>query len=315
MRDESPLPRLPARDPAGHKGTFGTVVVVGGRAGPDVRMIGAPALVATGALRAGAGLARIAAPEPVLSAAIVLCPGATGVPIAVDERGEMLAHEASRVIDEQVGSCRCLVVGPGLGRGEGPSAAALRAVQQEEAPVVVDADALSALAEVPALHRDFRAAAVVTPHPGEYRRLAGSLNIRRDAVDAGERPAAAEELAQRLGCIVVLKGAGTVVSDGQRTWVCRAGGPMLATGGTGDVLAGVIAGVVAQFVEAGVVPEGRRPAPPRPLDLYDAARAAVEAHAWAGERWAETHSASGGLLAQELAECVPWAIERLRGPE
>lgn len=311
MRDDSPLPRLPVRDPKGHKGTFGTVLVVGGRAGPDARMIGAPALVATGALRAGAGLARIAAPDSILSAAIVACPSATGVPIPTDARGQILAYEAARILDEQIGGCQCLVVGPGLGGGEGPRGIAIRAIQQDQAPVVVDADALTALSEIPELHRDFRAGAILTPHPGEFRRLAGSLKIAHDPVDPGSRPKAAEDLAQRLGCVVVLKGAGTVVSDGQRTWLCTAGSPVLATGGTGDVLSGVIAGIVAQHAAAGLPARVPRPKA-RPLDLYDAARIAVRAHALAGERWSERHRASAGLLASELGEFLPSIIEEMR---
>jgi ADP-dependent NAD(P)H-hydrate dehydratase len=311
MTDDSPFPRLPARDPRGHKGTFGTVLVVGGRAGPDTRMIGAPALVATGALRAGAGLARIAAPDPVLSAAIVLCPGATGVPLPVDERGELVPHEVSRVLDEHIGHCQCLVVGPGLGPGEGPRTAALRCVQQTDVPVVVDADALNALAEIPDLHLDFRAGAVLTPHPGEFRRLAGSLKIAVDPVDPRTRPDAAASLAQRLGCVVVLKGAGTVVSDGQRTWVNQSGSPVLATGGTGDVLSGVIAGIVTQYVASTVLPGGKR-LPGKPLDLYDAARIGVYAHGVAAEQWAVRHSASAGLLAPELATLIPAAMEGVR---
>lgn len=293
MTDTPPLPPLPPRDPKGHKGTFGTVVVVGGCSGVGRRMIGAPALAALGALRAGAGLARVVAPAPVLDETLVICPSATGVPLPVDGDGELIPHEVSRVLDEQLHGCACLVVGPGLGPGAGTRTAALRAVQQEDAPVVVDADGLNALAEIPELWRDFHAAAVLTPHPGEYRRLAGSLKIDLDLVDPASRPAAAEALAQRLGCIVVLKGSGTVVSDGQRVWTNDTGGPELATGGTGDVLSGVIAGIAAQFV-----PRGK-------LSLFDAARLAVRAHGLAGERWARTHAATGGMLAAELAGELP----------
>jgi NAD(P)H-hydrate epimerase len=177
--------------------------------------------------------------------------------------------------------------------------------------VVVDADALTALAATPELHRDFRAAAVLTPHPGEFRRLAAALNITHDPAETSSRAAAAEALAQRLGCVVVLKGAGTVVSDGQRTWVCSAGGPVLATGGTGDVLSGVIAGVIAQYVAPAHPPRAPRP-PGRPLDLYDAARVAVQAHALAGERWSALHKASAGMLAPELGEFVPEVMEQMR---
>ena len=162
------LPPLPVRDAAGHKGTFGTVCVVGGCAAGQTRMFGAPALTAMAALRSGAGLARIAAPLPVLDAAISLCPGATGVGLATDAEHLLVPHEAAAAIDELVTKCDCLAIGPGLGAGEGGRAASLRAVQQEEVPVVVDADAINALSEIPQLTRDLRGAVVLTPHPGEY---------------------------------------------------------------------------------------------------------------------------------------------------
>lgn len=301
-----PLPPMPARDPRGHKGTFGTVAVVGGCAAGERRMIGAPALVATAALRAGAGLAKILAPEPVINAALTICPSATGIALPVDDGGWIVAHEASRLIDEQVGSAQCLAIGPGMGGGEGVRAAALRAVQQEEIPVVVDADAINALAEVPELWRDFRAAAVLTPHPGEYRKLAGSLGIKTDPVKEETRENAATELAQRLGCVVVLKGHRTVVSDGQRTRVNETGGGELATAGTGDVLTGVIAGLAAQFVAVARPPMPR--APGRPLDLFDAARLGVRAHGRAGEMWVKERGASAGLVAMELAETIARAV-------
>lgn len=317
-RTTDPLPPLPSRDPRGHKGTFGTVAVVGGCATNDRRMIGAPALSALGALRSGAGLVRLAAPGPVLDATMTITPSATGVPLPTDSEGHLLAHEAAAALDTLVRSCDCLVIGPGLGEGAGPQTASLRSVQQEEVPVIVDADALNALAAIPELHRDFRAAAVLTPHPGEYRRLAASLNIAHDPVRPESRPAAAEALAQRLGCVVVLKGSGTVVSDGQRTWVNPSGNAALATAGTGDVLAGVIGALAAQFVvRPGSVHAlaaarlGRRP-PDKPLDLFDAARLAVYAHGLAGERWSERRGAAGGLLAAELADELPEVLESLR---
>ncbi len=307
--DSPPLPALPQRDPKGHKGTFGTVAVIGGAAG-DRHMIGAPALTATGALRAGAGLAKLLMPTPVLDSAMVICPSATGVPLPTDAAGALIPHEVARVLDEQLDGCHCLAIGPGLGRGEGVRTVALRAVQQDQVPVVVDADALNALAEIPELYRDFHAAAILTPHPGEFRRLAGSLKITLDPVDPDSRPAAAAALAQRLGCIVVLKGSGTIVSDGQRTWTNDTGGAELATAGTGDVLSGIIAGLVAQFVSVPHPPMPR--APGRPLDLFDAARLAVRAHGLAGELWRRTHSASGGLMALELAAEVPAVLESMR---
>lgn len=304
MLDAPPLPPFPKRDPKGHKGTFGTVVVIGGCAVRERHMVGAPSLAARAAIRSGVGLAQLVMPAGVLDAGISLCPSATGIPLTVDEDGAVVPHEAAHTLDGLLHSCNALVVGPGLGAGEGPRVLALRAAQQEEAPVILDADALNALAEIPELARDFRAAAILTPHPGEYRRLAASLGISLDPVDPRTRPEAAAALGQRLGCIVVLKGSGTIVSDGQRTWQNDTGGSELATGGTGDVLAGIIAGIVAQFVAFGLHPRQPRPAS-RPLDLFDAARLAVRAHGLAGDRWASRQGANAGLMATELADELP----------
>jgi len=270
-------------------------------------MIGAPALAALGALRAGAGLVRLIMPAPILDAGIAICPSATGRSIPIDHDGCILGHEAARVMDEQAASSDCLVIGPGMGESEGTRAAAIRAVQQQACPVVVDADAINRLAEVPELARDFHAAAVLTPHPGEYRRLARSLGIEADPTSDDERVPAAESLAQKVGCIVVLKGAGTVVTDGQRSWVSAAANPAMATAGTGDVLAGVIAAFIAQFV-----PRAGPPTASRPLDLFGAACLGVAAHAIAAEMWVAERGADGGLLAQELAQRIPGAAERLR---
>lgn len=323
MPDQHPapadLPRLPQRAPDSHKGTHGTVAIIGGcAAGGAPRMIGAPALVALAALRAGAGLARILAPEPILNHAIAITPSATGLPIPVDLDHRIIPHEAACLIDEASRLSQCLAIGPGLGRGDGPRAATLRAIQQEQCPVVVDADGLNSLAEIPELTRDLHAAAVFTPHPGEFKRLTESMGLRDHLGLADSRERAAEQLAQRLGAIVVLKGAGTVVSDGARTWTNPSGHPCLATAGTGDVLTGLIAGLVAQFVDASPpLPEILRRTMPRPggrpLDLFDAARLAVYLHGRCGERWAARRGASGGLLAAELADCIPEAVESARG--
>lgn len=292
-------PRLPHRKSAGHKGTFGTVSVFGGCCREDVRMIGAPALVALGALRTGCGLARLIMPAPILAEGLTLTPSATGIALNVDASGEIVAHDAAAQVDQQCSAATCIVVGPGLGQGRGVEALTLRAAMQDSVPVVIDADAINALAVIPEFWRDFRAAAVLTPHPGEFARIAKTLAITADPVNPATRADAAGALARRLGCIVVLKGEGTVVSSGHDTWVCTRGHPCLGTAGTGDVLAGVIAGIIAQHVRDG-------------LSLFDAARAAVLVHACAGERWAKDHNASGGLIASELAALLPEEVEHLR---
>jgi len=294
-------PRLPRRDPAGHKGTFGTVSIFGGCCRVPSRMIGAPALAAMGALRAGCGIARVVTPAPIIDAVLAIVPSATGLTLTVDSSGEVIAHEAVAEMDHQCASSSCVVVGPGMGDGAAIEAVALRAVMQDSTPVVVDADGLNALARVPEMWRDFRAPAILTPHPGEFARLARSLGVVGDAITPTARPEAAAALARRLGCVVVLKGAGTVVSNGIETWICDRGHACLATAGTGDVLAGVIAGLVAQHARGATA-----------ISLFDAARAGVFAHASAGESWARTRGSESGLLACELACLVPAQIDRLR---
>lgn len=297
------LPLLPPRPPTGHKGTFGTVAVIGGCCISPARMIGAPAFAALGALRAGAGLVRVLTPESILTEVLALCPSATGRALPTLPEGALDLAGAVPAVDEALATADAIVIGPGLGQSPAVAALALRAVQQQDRPIVVDADALNALATIPELFRDFHASAILTPHPGEYRRLAALLKITIDPVNEATRPAAAEHLAQRLGCVVVLKGAGTVVSDGLRTWTCTHRHACLATAGTGDVLAGVIAGLLAQHARGKA-----------PISLYNLARIAVEAHAKAAAAWAGTHHTESGMLAPELAELIPRALESLRTP-
>ncbi|MCC6322847.1 MAG: NAD(P)H-hydrate dehydratase [Phycisphaerales bacterium] len=313
------LPRLPRRGRDSHKGTFGTVVIVGGCCERTV-MIGAPALAARAALRSGAGLVKLAMPAPILPLGISMCPSATGIPIPTDATGAIEAHEASAAIDRCVAEAGCLVVGPGLGVSAGSCAAALRCVQQDETSLVIDADAINSLATLPEFMRDFRAAAVFTPHPGEFKRLVAGLGMSGDLGLSESREAAAERLAQRLGAVVVLKGAGTVVTDGHRTWTNTTDHPCLATAGTGDVLTGLIAGLIAQFVPTPQrvlfktkVPQ--LPADPaRPLDLFEAARIGVHAHGLAARLWAYARRADAGLLASELCDRLPRALQGLRVP-
>ncbi|MGE3106801.1 MAG: NAD(P)H-hydrate dehydratase [Phycisphaerales bacterium] len=344
---DPPLPPLPSRDPTGHKGTFGTVAVVGGNATADARMIGAPALCAAAALRAGAGLVRLVTPEPILSAALTLIPSATGRGLAVHTAGEhshdLIPHEAAAVLDDLLRECDAMVIGPGLGHASGAQAATLRALQNERVPVVADADALNCLALIPEFTRELRAHAILTPHPGEFRRLCDSMGLPGHLGLAADRASACQQLAQRLGgCVIVLKGAGTVVSDGARTWTHQFADSVLATAGTGDVLSGIIAALVSQFVprrsdaqaaidslsgvpadvlqrmrqavsarDAANDPASRSPA----LSLFDAARLGVVVHARAAQHWRHAHhDADAGLLALELASCIPHAMRSLRRP-
>jgi ADP-dependent NAD(P)H-hydrate dehydratase len=315
--DHLPLPTLPRRPRDGHKGTFGTVAVVGGSVFGANVMLGAPALSALAALRAGAGLVRLVMPEPILAHGLTVCPGATGVRLRVEADGDLERGGACSIIDQVAERADCLAVGPGLGDTPGSRALVLRAIQQDHLPLVLDADGLNALCGIAEFMRDFRAPAVLTPHPGEFARLVAALGLKGDLGLASSRERAAEQLAQRLGRVVVLKGAGTVVSDGLRTWTCAAGHPCLATAGTGDVLTGLIAALIAQFCPTpqqafirAKVPAAP-PIPGKPMDLFDAARVGVQAHALAGEQWAKERG-EAGLLAVDLADLLPAALESLR---
>ena len=293
------LPAMPERPRDGHKGTSGTVGVVGGCVDDSgVRMLGAPSLVALGALRAGCGLVRVAAPEPLMNAVLTLAPFAVGHPIGVTDRGVLDASAGAVVLDALTGSCDAVVMGPGLGRAESVRQLVVRGVAREMMgrlrAWVLDADALNALSETRELAGDLRGACVLTPHPGEARRLMDALAITGDPAGTGEqRRDACESIARRLGAIVVLKGRGTVVSDGQRSWVCDRGHPCLATGGTGDVLGGVIGACIARRREGD------------PGDLLTSVCHGVRAHAVAGERWARQRGAASGLDPRELADLVP----------
>jgi NAD(P)H-hydrate epimerase len=299
------VPSLPKRDASGHKGTFGTVAVIGGQAGATP-MIGGPALSAIAALRAGAGLVRLLMPAPILANGLVIAPSATGMALPTDAQNELIPHSCAEVFDRALDSSECIAIGPGLGVSAGAESLALRAVNQNDVPVVVDADAINNLARVPDVRRDFRASAVLTPHPGEFDRIASSLGVTGDARNDAARPIAAERLAQSLGCIVVLKGAHTVVSDGIQTWRHDVSDAALATAGTGDVLTGLLASLIAQFGSRMDRPGGGS------LTLFQCAQIAVIAHTEAARLWRTTHGASAGLLAVELAAQIPAALESLR---
>ncbi len=296
-------PTLPPRDPRGHKGTFGSVLVVGGHMGSGVSrtMLGAPAMAAAAALRSGAGLATIAVPEPLLVAALSLAPAATGIGLPLRADGTLDASAAAERIDSAMNATTTLVVGPGFGHGFAEQQVVIRLLAQDVAPMVLDADGLNAFAQIADGHRDLRASTIITPHPGEFAKLAASLGITLSPTDPESRPRAAAELARRLGCIVVLKGAGTIVSDGLRAWHNETGNAALATGGTGDVLAGLIGGLVSQFAAR---PFGA-------LSYFDCARLGVRIHGLAADRWAATVG-TAGMSPLDLIEQIPSVLAEER---
>ena len=309
------LAPLPARAPDGHKGTFGTVVVVGGCAmGLGARphsgdegarvMFGGPVLCARAALRAGCGLVDLALPAPLVPGALAALESATAHALPVRASGELDASSCASLLDPVLSRATALAIGPGLGAGHAVAQVVVRLLARDTLPAVVDADALNALAATPRFDLDFRAPGILTPHPGEFGRLAANLGLPA----LPERPApeqlhaAAQGLAQRVGAVVILKGHRTAVSDGLHAWSACAGSPALATGGSGDVLTGICASIVAQFGPASRA---------RSLSMLDCARWAVIVHGMAALRWSASHG-QAGMLAQELCDHVPEALDEAR---
>lgn len=303
------LPKLPPRPADGHKGTFGTVCVIGGQASSPRVMIGGPAFSALGALRSGCGLAVLAVPRPIMAASLVIAPSATGLALPVDKAKRLRASAVAELLDEYMNSFRCVAIGPGFGSDEPQQQVVVRLIAQDQTPLVVDADAINALASVRDFHREFRAPVVLTPHPGEYRRIATALGLAYDAADPAKREQAAAELAQRLGCVVALKGERTVISDGINTVVNETGNVALATAGTGDVLTGLIAGLIAQHYKPALgSTSGQITATQQGgLGLFECAHFGVYLHGLAADLWRESHG-QAGMLATDLLGKIPDAL-------
>ncbi len=279
---------LPPRPEDANKGTFGRVLVIGGCR----RYLGAVALAATSAYRAGAGLVTIAAPAPLQPAIAPLVAEATWLPQESDELG-FLTGETARALRPELRAFDAAVVGCGLGHTEETRAliwALLPDLGGLRRGFVLDADGLNALAALPDGPERLPKNGVLTPHPGEMARLLGR-EVREVQAD---RIASAREAARRFGCVVVLKGAHTVVADpGGRVRLSPYANPLLASAGTGDVLAGLIGGYLAQ---------GKEP--------FEAASLGVYVHAAAGESLRE-QLGDAGLLARDLADRVPRVVREL----
>jgi NAD(P)H-hydrate epimerase len=299
----TPIP-WPPRPLDGHKGTFGTVLVVGGSLGQR-GMLGGPTFSALGALRAGCGLCELAMPAPLLVAGLSLAPSATGIALAVDGHGSIEAA-AIDALQPALARATVLAIGPGLGQDMGVGTlveALLAAAASRRLPVVLDADGLNAYAQS-GRAEPFTNPTILTPHPGEFRRLAEACGLGElDPIDPARRSESARALSARLRAIVVLKGHGTCIAMGDRVEVERCGNPALATGGSGDVLTGVVASLWAQWIASTT---GAALA-----DLgFDAARAAVRLHGHAADRWAQEHG-DAGMLASDLLAAIPDARRAL----
>ncbi|MCS6852717.1 MAG: NAD(P)H-hydrate dehydratase [Gemmataceae bacterium] len=275
------LPSLPPRRLDSHKGTFGRVLVVAGSRG----MSGAAVLCARAALHGGAGLVRLAVPasiQPIVAVAEVCY---TTIPLPENTLGQA-ALAAAAVIRDYAADNDVVALGPGLGQS-GAMPALVRSLSGAiNRPMVLDADGLNALAGQPEQLRRRPAPTILTPHPGEMARL---LGIDGATVQA-ERRAVAAEFAAAYGVVVVLKGHGTVVTDGRRLYVNSTGNPGMATGGTGDVLTGLIAAFLGQG-----------------MDPFAAAQLAVHVHGLAGDL-ARDAMGEPALTAADVLRYLPAAL-------
>jgi NAD(P)H-hydrate epimerase len=278
------LPKLPPRAPAGHKGTYGTVLVVAGARG----MSGAAVLCARAALRSGAGLVQLACPAEVQPIVAAAYPGYTTLGIRQHADGTFGDGAAEELV-ETVRAADVLALGPGLGRASATGAFVGRLLDEaRDASVVLDADGLFALSPFAVAYRR-TAPFILTPHPGEFARLTGQAAPKTDA----ERTEQAVEFAHRFGCVLLLKGSGTVVTDGARVYRNATGNPGMATGGSGDVLSGVIAALVGQGLTA-----------------FDSAVLGAWAHGRAGDLSALALGQTA-LTATDLLDYLPAAFREL----
>ncbi len=235
------IPSLPARPVDGHKGVFGKVLIVGGSRG----FSGAPALASKAALRGGAGLVRAAVPRSIQAIVAAFDPCYTTIGLPEDERGQCDEQAASELVRHAADN-DVVAFGPGAGTGRGVRQCVLALLERADLPLVVDADGLNVLAAMGPTGNGLethKACPVLTPHPGEMRRLWDGLF--REPMPS-DRVRQAAQMAQRTRCVVVLKGAGTVVTDGQRCYVNTTGNPGMATAGAGDVLTGLIVALCGQ---------------------------------------------------------------------
>ncbi len=254
LNHEKVLKLLPDRDPHAHKGDFGRVLLLCGSRG----YTGAAALAAMGALRSGAGLVYLGVPESVYAIEAIKLTEPVVFPLP-DQDG-MLGSDASSQIANLLPKMDAVLIGPGLGQSTGTLAAVRTVLEQFDGPVVLDADGINVLAAHKDILRGRTGPGILTPHKGEFDRFGG--------------PADPTAFAREFGCILLLKGHRTQITDGSRTYTNPTGNPGMAVGGSGDVLSGIIVSLLGQGIP--------------PLE-------AAAAAAW-------LHGAAGDLCAREIGQ-------------
>ncbi|MCA9038713.1 MAG: NAD(P)H-hydrate dehydratase [Planctomycetaceae bacterium] len=267
------LPRPPQRPSASHKGTFGRTLLIGGSRG----MGGAISLAGMGALRSGAGLVYLVIPKGIADIVAGHNPSYLTLPLPEDESGRIDSITYAD-LKSQLENKDALGLGPGVGQSEHLKQLFHDILLYEEKPIVVDADGLNLLAGMLDVLHDGPVPRVLTPHPGEFERLA-NLPLKT-IVDHRQQVAA--EFADNYDLTLVLKGEKTIVTDGHRMYVNNSGNSGLATGGTGDVLTGLITGLLGQGMRA-----------------FEAAQLGVYLHGLAGDLAAQQLS-QPGMISSDL---------------
>ena len=267
------LSLLPDRNPWGHKGNFGKLLLLCGSRG----YTGAAFFAAMGALRSGAGLVFLGVPESIYGIEAVKLNEPVIFPLP--DAGGRLSADAVPEILTRLPRMDAVLVGPGLGQSEGTLAVVRAVLENVQCPVVVDADGINVLSAHRDLLRGRKLPTILTPHDGEFARLGGVM---------GEgRMAAAAALAEELGCTVLLKGHETCVTDGVNGYINSTGNPGMAVGGSGDVLAGVITALLG----AGLPP-------------LEAAACGAWLHGAAGDRCA-AELGQYGMLPTDMLSVLP----------
>ncbi len=276
------VPKLPPRDVEAHKGTFGRALIVGGSRG----MTGAPALSAMAAARSGAGLVTAAVPNTCLETVATYDPCYMTVGLADDGQGRLTTAAAGQMND-LVSSASSVGIGPGLSQSDAIDEVVVGTYARYPGPMVVDADGLNALASSRDSIRSALGPRILTPHIGEFRRLLGqdlAADMCRNQVS---------RFAADHRVIVVLKGNRSLVTDGETTFENDTGNPGMATGGSGDVLTGVITGLLGQG-----------------LSPFDAAVLGVHVHGLAGDLACD-EVGEVSLIATDILEYLPEAFREL----
>jgi NAD(P)H-hydrate epimerase len=288
MRIIKQIPKLKPRAKDAHKGDFGKVCIIAGSVG----MSGSAALAGRASLRAGAGLVRVATPKSALPIVASIEPCFTTVGLPEDTSGKISANAINTILN-LIPDNDCLAFGPGVGISQGVRSVLQRLLEQEGLRLVVDADGLNNLSMIndwPGQTRASGASVVLTPHPGEMKRLWAGLF--REPIPTDRRQQAVT-LANKTGAIVVLKGAGTVVTDGVKVYINKTGNPGMATAGTGDVLTGVITALMGQG-----------------LSNFDAAVLGVYVHGLAGDIAAKKMGQIS-LIATDIIEVLGEAFKKI----